>query len=89
MNEPDVMRRMLEAKTIAVVGLSADQFKPSHYVSAYMQSAGCRILPVNPTLNGAEVLGEKSYSSLRDLPVQPDVVNVSGCRGRFLPSWKK
>lgn len=76
MNEPDVIRKMLEAKTIAVVGLSDDPTKPSNYVSAYMQSAGHRILPVNPGLNGAEVLGEKSYSSLRDLPVKPDVVNV-------------
>ncbi len=50
--------------------------KPSHYVSAYMQAAGCRILPVNPALRGTRVLGEKSYTSLAELPVKPDVVNV-------------
>lgn len=76
MNEPDTIRGMLTGKTIAVVGLSDDPMKPSNYVSAYMQRAGYRILPVNPGLNGAEVLGEKSYASLRDLPVKPDVVNV-------------
>lgn len=76
MNEPDVISRMLHAKTIAVVGLSDDPTKPSNYVSAYMQQTGHRILPVNPGLNGAEVLGEKSYSSLSELPVKPDVVNV-------------
>jgi predicted CoA-binding protein len=76
MNEPDVIREMLGMKTIAVVGLSEDPMKPSHYVSAYMQAQGCKILPVNPALKSAEVLGEKSYGSLAELPVKPDVVNV-------------
>lgn len=61
-------------RTIAVVGLSANPGKPSHYVPAYMQQHGYRILPVNPTVD--EVLGEKSYGSLAELPVKPDVVNV-------------
>ena len=74
MNETAVMARMLAAKTIAVVGLSADATKPSHYVSAYMQSTGVRILPVNPALES--VLGERSYASLSDLPERPEVVNV-------------
>ncbi len=74
MNEPEVIARMLAAKTIAVAGLSSDPMKPSHYVSAYMQSAGKRILPVNPAVSS--VLGETSYPSLRDLPERPDVVNV-------------
>jgi uncharacterized protein len=76
MNEPAAIREMLGMKTIAVVGLSEDPMKPSHYVSAYMQAAGCRILPVNPGLGGTTVLGEKSYSSLAELPEKPDVVNV-------------
>ena len=74
MNEPETISQMLAAKTIAVVGLSDDPAKPSHYVSAYMQAAGKRILPVNPSLE--RVLGEKSYASLRDLPERPDLVNV-------------
>ena len=76
MNEPETIRAMLGSKTIAVVGLSDDPSKPSNYVSAYMQGAGYKILPVNPGLNGAVVLGEQSYAALRDLPVTPDVVNV-------------
>jgi len=78
MNEPEAMREMFAMKTIAVVGLSDDSGKPSHYVSAYMQRQGYRILPVNPVLAaaGAEVLGERSYGSLAELPVRPDVVNV-------------
>jgi hypothetical protein len=77
MNEPETIRSMLaDSKIIAVIGLSADPAKPSHYVSAYMQQHGYKILPVNPSLAGAEVLGEPSYASLADLPVKPDLVNV-------------
>jgi hypothetical protein len=54
------------AKTIAVVGLSDSPMRPSHGVSAYMQSQGYRIIPVNPQI--AESLGEKSYASLLDVP---------------------
>jgi uncharacterized protein len=77
MNEPEIIEEMLgrgEPRTIAVVGLSDIPVKPSHYVSEYMQQHGYRILPVNPTLT--EVLGEKCYGSLSELPVKPDVVNV-------------
>ena len=79
MNEPSVILDMLGGparapRTLAVVGLSDDPRKPSHSVSAYMQSAGYRILPVNPGVE--HVLGEKSYASLADLPTRPDVVNV-------------
>ena len=76
MNEPETIRAMLAGRTIAVVGISDDPMKPSHYVSKYMQGAGYRILPVNPMLNGAAVLGETSYASLKELPVKPDVVDV-------------
>ncbi len=77
MNEPAVLDQMLgdgRGRTIAVVGLSENPGKPSHYVSAYMQQHGYKIYPVNPLLE--TVLGEKSYKSLTDLPVKPDVVNV-------------
>lgn len=60
--------------TIAVIGLSANPDKPSHYVPAYMQRHGYRILSVNPTLDS--VLGERSYPSLADLSIRPDIVNV-------------
>lgn len=74
MNEPETIQKMLQLRTIAVVGLSADEEKPSHFVSAYMQQHGYRILPVNPTVEA--VLGERSYASLSDLPERPDLVNV-------------
>ena len=79
MNEPEIIREMLgdasiEARTIAVVGLSEREDRPSHYVSAYMQQQGYKILPVNPGIES--VLGEHCYASLAELPVKPDVVNV-------------
>jgi predicted CoA-binding protein len=61
-------------KTIAVVGLSSNPMRPSHEVSEYMQRAGYRIIPVNP--NEREVLGEKSYARLEDVPERIDIVNV-------------
>ena len=74
MNEPDVICRMLAAHTIAVIGLSDDPAKPSHYVSRYMQCAGKRILPINPTIE--QVLNEPAYPSLTALPETPQLVNV-------------
>ena len=56
MNEPDAIRRMLDSHTIAVIGLSDDPAKPSHYVSRYMQVAGKRILPINPPLSATRKL---------------------------------
>lgn len=76
MNEPETIRAMLGTtpRMIAVVGLSANPAKPSHYVPSYMQEHDYRILPVNPTID--TVLGEKSYASLAELPTKPDIVNV-------------
>ena len=75
MNEPDLIRDMLaNTKTIAVIGLSADETKPSHSVSAYMQQHGYKLYPVNPSIT--EVLSERSYPSLTALPIKPDIVDV-------------
>lgn len=62
------------AKTIAVVGLSDSPLRPSHGVSAYMQSQGYRIIPVNPRIE--EALGERAYPSLLDVPQKIDLVNI-------------
>jgi uncharacterized protein len=62
------------ARTIAVVGLSNNPLRPSHGVSAYMQSQGYRIIPVNPEIK--EALGEKAYTSLRDVREKIDIVNI-------------
>ena len=67
----DLLKR---SKTIAVVGLSCNPMRPSHGVSAYMQSHGYRIIPVNPNID--ECLGERAYASLLDVPEQIDIVNI-------------
>jgi len=61
-------------KTIAVVGLSSNPMRPSYGVAEYLKTAGYRIIPVNP--NETEVLGEKAYTRLEDIPEQVDVVDV-------------
>ena len=73
--QPDTIADLLErAKTIAVVGLSNSPLRPSHGVSAYMQTNGYHIIPVNPEIHGA--LGEKAYASLLDVPGKIDIVNI-------------
>ncbi len=73
-----LITKILSLKTIAVVGLSKDSSRPSNDVATYLKSHGYRIVPVNPTVD--EVLGEKSYKSLLDLPDQLkreiDVVDI-------------
>ena len=65
-----------EARVIAVVGISSKEWRPSHEVASYLQDHGYRIVPINP--NETEVLGERAYPSLLDIPddVRVDVVDV-------------
>src|SRR5947208_16967777 len=73
--QSDPITELLQrAKTIAVVGLSCNPLRASHGVSAYMQSHGYRIIPVNPQIE--ECLGEKAYSSLLDVPEKIDIVHI-------------
>ncbi len=75
MRENDLIGEILrDAHTIAVVGLSNKKFRPSYGVAEYMQGAGYRIIPVNP--NETEVLGEKCYARLEDIPGKVDVVDI-------------
>lgn len=67
----ELLRR---ARTIAVVGLSNNPMRPSHGVTAYMQSQGYRIIPVNPQISFS--LGEKAYPSLLEVPEKIDIVNI-------------
>src|SRR6266513_41827 len=69
-----VLELIHKYQTIAVVGLSSNPMRPSYAVTEYMQAAGYRIIPVNP--HETEVLGEKSYARLEDVPEDVDVVNV-------------
>jgi predicted CoA-binding protein len=70
----EIAQILKTAKTIAVVGLSPKPDRPSHGVSAYMQAQGYKIIPVNPS--HAEILGEKAYKSLLDIPEPIDIVDI-------------
>jgi predicted CoA-binding protein len=63
-----------ESKTIAVVGMSKNPEKAAHRIPKYLKSVGYKIIPVNPT--AVEILGEKAYSSLDEIPVSVDIVDV-------------
>ncbi|MGN6452220.1 MAG: CoA-binding protein [Steroidobacteraceae bacterium] len=69
-----IQRVLFDAKTIAIVGLSGNPLRASHFVGFYLQRHGYRIIPVNP--REPEVLGERSYASLREVPVPVDIVDV-------------
>ncbi len=71
----DELKRIYEeAKTIAVVGASADESKAAHTIPRYLKRQGYRIIPVNP--KGGEILDEKVYTSLEEIPDKVDVVDV-------------
>ena len=73
-DDAKVEMQLLESNVIAVVGLSPDAKRPSHYVSKYLQDVGYRIIPVNPNLNS--VLGETCYPDLKSIPIKVDMVDV-------------
>jgi uncharacterized protein len=73
--DPATIQRVLyNAKTVAVVGLSKNELRASYFVGYYLKRHGYRVIPVNP--RESEILGEKTYTSLLDVPVPVDVVNV-------------
>ena len=84
MNDAATIRRLIESPEIAVIGLSSDPGRPSHYVSAYMQSCGAHIVPVNPACDGT-ILGERCLPSLDQLLTPPALVNVFRLP-RFIPA---
>jgi uncharacterized protein len=77
MDDINTLRRLLrDNRVIAVVGLSADWFRPSYFAAKYLQEHGYRIVPVNPRYAGKDILGERCFASLREIPEKVDVVDV-------------
>jgi predicted CoA-binding protein len=73
--DPLTIQRLLhDTRTIAIVGLSANELRASNFVGLYLKRHGYRVIPVNP--RETEILGEVSYPSLSDVPVPVDIVNV-------------
>ncbi|MGD8341069.1 MAG: CoA-binding protein [Gammaproteobacteria bacterium] len=69
-----IQRVLRESKTIAIVGLSSNPLRPSNFVGFYLKRHGYRVIPVNP--REPEILGEKSYASLEEIPDPVDIVDV-------------
>ncbi len=63
-------------KTIAMVGLSSDPYRPSYFAASYLQREGYRVVPVNPRYAGQTILGETVYASLRDIPFPVEIVDI-------------
>jgi predicted CoA-binding protein len=75
MDDINTLRRILrESRVLAVVGLSADWYRPSYFAAKYMQEHGYRVIPVNPKYE--TILGERCYKSLRDIPEKVDLVDI-------------
>ena len=71
----EVIEKLLkDSTTIAVVGMSTDPEKPSHRVPAFLKEKGYRVIPVHPKAD--EILGEKAYPYLKDIPEKVDIVNI-------------
>ena len=69
-----ILATLLAARTIAIVGLSKDPLRPSYFIGFYLKRHGYKVVPVNP--REPEVLGQKSYPTLKDIPFPVDVVDV-------------
>ena len=77
MDDVQTLRRILsDNRVVAMVGLSADWYRPSYFAAKYLQEHGYRVIPVNPRYAGKRVLGETCYASLREVPDRIDVVDV-------------
>ena len=70
------LRILTENRSIAMVGLSADPMRPSHFAAIYMQSEGYDIIPVNPRYAGETILGQTVYATLEEIPGPVDIVDV-------------
>lgn len=76
-NQETMIRDILEnTRTIAMVGASAKPNRPSHEVMAFLQSKGYRVIPVNPTVTGQTILGERVYVSLSEVPENFEMVDI-------------
>lgn len=83
-SQEQIIDYLKQAKRIAVVGLSAKEDRTSYKIAELLQEYGYEIIPVNPTLVGQKILGEKVYEKLQDIPGQIDIVDIFR-RSEFLP----
>ncbi|WP_375179557.1 CoA-binding protein [Enterococcus rotai] len=87
-SQEQIFEYLKQAKRIAVVGLSAKEDRTSYKIAQLLQEYGYEIIPVNPLLAGQEILGEKVYETLQDVPGSIDIVDIFR-RSEFLPEVAK
>jgi predicted CoA-binding protein len=75
-DDAHLARILRQVRTIAMVGTSASEMRPSYFAMLYLQGKGYRVIPVNPRYAGRTILGEKVYATLADLPLVPDMVDI-------------
>ena len=78
MNYPDTLIKTIlrTVKTIAMVGASGNEIRPSYFAMMYLLGKGYKIIPVNPGMAGKDILGQKVYTSLKDVPAPVDMVDI-------------
>ena len=74
--DKDLREALQSCRTVCVVGISPDPYKPSYFVSDVLQSRGFKLYLVNPNYAGSTILGEKVYASIRDIPDEIDIIDV-------------
>ncbi|OTN90410.1 hypothetical protein A5819_002910 [Enterococcus sp. 7E2_DIV0204] len=87
-SQEQIFEYLKQAKRIAIVGLSAKEDRTSYKIAKLLQEYGYEIIPVNPLLAGQEILGEKVYEKLQDVPGSIDIVDIFR-RSEFLPEVAK
>ncbi|HWQ19442.1 MAG TPA: CoA-binding protein [Methanotrichaceae archaeon] len=75
-NDADIRKALQQCRTIAVVGISPEPFKPSYFVSNVLKGKGFKLYLINPNYEGQEILGEKVYASMKQIPHAVDMVDV-------------
>ncbi len=74
--DSQIKQILRSVKTIAMVGASGNQIRPSHFAMMYLLNKGYKVIPVNPSMVGKEILGQKVYASLKDVPAPVDMVDI-------------
>ena len=85
----EILKILHSIKTMAMVGASATWNRPSYFAMKYLQEKGYRVIPVNPSRAGGEILGEKVYANLHDIPDQIDMVDIFRSSEDALPIAKE
>ena len=75
-SDADIRRILQTVRTIAAVGMSANDMRPSYFAMLYLQTKGYRVIPINPRYAGRRILGERVLATLGDLPAPPDMVQI-------------